>query len=55
MRLLEQLKASVCESKDKLVCCTVDQEVSGGARWTEPHQFPFMVLIVIKVGGLMGL
>ena len=53
-RLLEQLKALVCESKEKLVCCAVNQEVSGGDRWTEPHQFPFMVLIVIKVGGLVG-
>ena len=53
-RLLEQLKVLVCESKEKLVCCAVNQEVSGGSRWTEPHQFPFMVLIVIKVGGLVG-
>ena len=54
-RLLEQLKASVCEMKDRLVCCAVNQEVSGGSRWTEPHQFPFMVLIVITVGGMVGL
>ena len=49
-RLLEQLQESVCERADKLVCCAVDQEVSGGDSWTEPHQYPFMVLIVIKVG-----
>ena len=52
-RLLEQLKGSVCGRADRLVCCAVAQEVSGGDRWTEPNQFPFMVLIVIKVGATL--
>ena len=48
--LLERLKAEVCDRASKRVCCEkANREISGGDGYTEPHQFPFMVRITVRV------
>ena len=48
--LLEGLKGEVCDRASKRVCCElVNREISGGDGYTEPHEFPFMVRITVRV------
>ena len=49
-QLLNRLKAKVCESATKKVCCApVNREISGAIGPTLPHEFPFMVRLTIRV------
>ena len=51
--LLERLKGEVCDRASERVCCQpVSREISGGDGYTEPHQFPFMVRITVRVNTL---
>ena len=48
--LLERLKGDICDRESKRVCCEpVNREISGDTVIVEPHEFPFMVRITIRV------
>ena len=48
--LLEKLKGEVCDKSSRRVWCDpVSCEISGGDGYTEPHEFPFMVRITVRV------
>ena len=48
--LLEKLKGEVCDQASRRVWCNpVGCEISGGDGYTEPHEFPFMVCITVRV------
>ena len=47
--LRARLRDRVCDKTERKVCCDTGAEISGSIGPTEPHEFPFMVLLEIQV------
>ena len=47
--LVARLRSRVCDSEEKKVCCATGTEIFGSIGYTEPHEFPFMVRLSLRV------